>query len=773
MTRLRSLLLPAFTGLLSSFAPTATGQVFLPDTNERTMLNSLIPGIVDANGVLDTLHPDIALLDSISYSENLTSDEIDFNGLRYLDSLVFLQLACSSSLDSGIDLTIGTLPSKLSWLQVYVSNGTIALPNLPNGLDWLNVIGSLNYSDTVTATIGTLPDSLQHMSLNGIYAFTWLSGGYVEHLGISYESFAPQELTLPPTSAGYLVFTDQYQRLDLSAAAVYRLSLYDQYNLDVVWPNEVDWIILGNSYYTSALPAWPAMLTTLDLAYSNIACIPWLPDGLETIWLSSNMDCVPNQPLSLATYLNQNGMPVDPGTIPLCSVLNSQCPGSNPGISGHILIDVNGNSQCDPGEPALPQASVTILPNGNVTGCDANGYWEIGVQPGDYTITPSSNYPYIQSISPTEHTASLPNMGDADTLNDFAVTLIPDIEDLRAHFWAEPARPGFNNRLYLTCQNYGTVPMDAQLTLEYDGEQTWVGSSTAPTTQSGNTATWQLGTLAIGASQQITVDLNTATTVPLGTPIDQTLSASPIAGDETPLNNIVVITDSVVGSYDPNDKRVRPEALPPAIVQAGATPIEYTIRFQNTGTFMAERVVIVDTLPAGLQPQSIEFLASSHSCHWYVLDGVLHFVHEGINLPDSTSDEPGSHGYVQFRILPDADLIDGETVTNIAHIVFDFNEPIITPPAVFSVDVEAGVEETPHNEVELYPNPVRDRLRVVVPTSASWTGRYSILDPTGRTVLVGRVSDQSSADVSALKDGAYVLRLLGQNASWSARFVKR
>ncbi len=51
------------------------------------MLNSLIPGIVDANGVLDTLHPDIALLDSISYSENLTSDEIDFNGLRYLDSL--------------------------------------------------------------------------------------------------------------------------------------------------------------------------------------------------------------------------------------------------------------------------------------------------------------------------------------------------------------------------------------------------------------------------------------------------------------------------------------------------------------------------------------------------------------------------------------------------------------------------------------------------------------------------------------------------------------
>jgi hypothetical protein len=188
---------------------------------------------------------------------------------------------------------------------------------------------------------------------------------------------------------------------------------------------------------------------------------------------------------------------------------------------------------------------------------------------------------------------------------------------------------------------------------------------------------------------------------------------------------------------------------------------------------MAERVVIVDTLPEGLQPQSIEFLASSHNCHWYVLDGVLHFIHEGINLPNSASDEPGSHGYVQFRILPDDDLTDGTEVVNIAHIVFDFNEPIITPPAVFSVDVEAGVEETPHNEVELYPNPVRDRLRVVVPTSASWTGRYSILDPTGRTVLVGRVSDQSSADVSALQDGAYVLRLLGQNASWSARFVKR
>jgi hypothetical protein len=49
-------------------------------------------------------------------------------------------------------------------------------------------------------------------------------------------------------------------------------------------------------------------------------------------------------------------------------------------------------------------------------------------------------------------------------------------------------------------------------------------------------------------------------------------------------------------------------------------------------------------------------------------------------------------------------------IENIAHIVFDFNAPIITPPAVFTVDVLASVAEEAGNAFRIYPNPVHDRL---------------------------------------------------------------
>lgn len=69
---------------------------------------------------------------------------------------------------------------------------------------------------------------------------------------------------------------------------------------------------------------------------------------------------------------------------------------------------------------------------------------------------------------------------------------MPNMQDLRAQFYAERARPGFNNRLYIHADNYGTIPADAQLTLNFDADQSWLGSSLVPTTMAGNTATWIL-----------------------------------------------------------------------------------------------------------------------------------------------------------------------------------------------------------------------------------------------------------------------------------------
>lgn len=757
---------------LTAFSGSGHAQEFIPDSLVRNWLNTVIPGMVDANGIMDTLHPGIAVLDSaqLGFAFPVEYDTLDLYGIQYLDSLKVLNVF--SGVNGATTVNCPELPIWLHTLSIGSTAGTLNLPQLPTSLRSLNVYG--NGPDPVSVNIIGMPPFLEHANFWEITDVNWAGTCHTEHL--SFQSLLPIERSLfvpaieaDTTGINYPICIST--SLDLSMVSTNFLSLNVALAGPLKWPSDLNRSSIFGSF-DAWLEPFPETLLNLHINSSSAYCLPLLPNSLTSLSLDGMPECLPNWPIDIG-IISSNGQDILIQDVSFCSVLNSDCPSVYPGISGTLHIDANQNGQCDPGEPALQQASVTLFPNGNVTGCDANGYWEIGVQPGNYMIAPSSGYPYIQSISPTEHTANLPNMGDADTLNDFAVTLIPDIEDLRAHFHAEPARPGFDNRLYLTCQNYGTVPMDAQLTLEFDADQTWVGSSTTPTTQTGTTATWQLGTLAIGASHQITVDLNTATTVTLGTPINHTLSAAPNASDETPLDNFVVIIDSVVGSFDPNDKRVRPEVLPPAIVQAGTTPIEYTIRFQNTGTYLAERVVIVDTLPEGLQPQSIEFLSSSHSCHWYVLDGVLHFIHEDINLPDSTSDEPGSHGFVRFRILPASDLSDGAEVVNIAHIVFDFNEAIITPPSVFRVDVLATVEETAHTGLSLFPNPAQDQVRIVMNDGRAGSIRYQVRDMPGRTIMAGRTDGSGVLDIISLPTGTYMIGIDQEGSQRWARLVKR
>ncbi|MBK6884632.1 MAG: T9SS type A sorting domain-containing protein [Flavobacteriales bacterium] len=286
----------------------------------------------------------------------------------------------------------------------------------------------------------------------------------------------------------------------------------------------------------------------------------------------------------------------------------------------------------------------------------------------------------------------------------------------------------------------------------------------------GNRVTFNLPTMAIGTFFNFTIDLNTLDTLMLGTELLQHLLGDtpngPNSGD-----NVVHFTDSVVGSYDPNDKSVTPSVLTPWSVHLGETDLEYTIRFQNTGTYLAERVVIVDTLSANLQWNTFEFKGSSHTCQWYMTNGVLHFIHDNIFLPDSTSDEPNSHGFVRFTIKPDLYLTEGTTIENIANIYFDFNEPIITPPAVFSVDVLASVAEEAGNAFRIYPNPVHDRLWITLPETHEPVINYTITDLLGKVQASG-ASTSGGVNVRELASGLYTLKVDHLGEPKSVRFVK-
>ena len=135
----------------------------------------------------------------------------------------------------------------------------------------------------------------------------------------------------------------------------------------------------------------------------------------------------------------------------------------------------------------------------------------------------------------------------------------------------------------------------------------------------------------------------------------------------------------ISGSYDPNDKRGFPKGVTSQHHILPNQQLQYVIRFQNTGTDTAFTVVIRDTLDTDLNIFTVNSGVSSHDYTFRKYGpGVLEWTFDDIMLPDSTTDEPGSNGFVTFTVDQVPNLPNGTLINNQADIYFDFNAPIIT-----------------------------------------------------------------------------------------------
>ncbi len=193
-------------------------------------------------------------------------------------------------------------------------------------------------------------------------------------------------------------------------------------------------------------------------------------------------------------------------------------------------------------------------------------------------------------------------------------------------------------------------------------------------------------TLEPNANQTFIIRLNISTSANAGNVLDYDLNL-PITDDVYPADNQTSFSENIVTSIDPNDKTAYEKTTLPY------TPNEfiYRIRFQNTGNDTAFKVVILDTLPPQLDVLSLEMLDASHPYELKIYDPVLRWTFRDILLPDSTTNEPGSHGYLFFKIKTKDDLTITDTIRNSAAIYFDYNDPVITEQAV--TEIEKGYEE--------------------------------------------------------------------------------
>lgn len=440
-------------------------------------------------------------------------------------------------------------------------------------------------------------------------------------------------------------------------------------------------------------------------------------------------------------------------------------------FTGRVFLDENGNNVQDGAEPPIANVKVNVnAPQAwypyFFTTTDNMGDYAIGV----YANPTDTVYPqlpiisdYIEGIEPPFYTAD--NFGEQ---KDFAVQLTEDITDvsIQGFHFGRP-RPGFDSNLWLSYRNEGTIAASGKISLQLDPNLTYLSAEPMPTEVIGDSLVWDYNDLALFGSGNITISINVPATVPLETVVESHARITTINQDEAVANNYKLITEVVVGSYDPNDKKVEPaEGLTPAQIEAGEELL-YTIRFQNTGTYLAEKVRITDMLDTAHYYPSLRFVAASHEVTSFQLQptGNLEILFDQIFLPDSLSDEPGSHGFVTFAIQRNQHFNAARAVNNFASIYFDFNEPIFTNEVSFTIPEEpVSTVSTPlvTPKISIYPNPAVHSFQVETNGLLSGNGTLSLRDISGRLIYQVAVDDFSQTivvDKQPRLSGVFVIHL--------------
>ena len=143
--------------------------------------------------------------------------------------------------------------------------------------------------------------------------------------------------------------------------------------------------------------------------------------------------------------------------------------------------------------------------------------------------------------------------------------------------------------------------------------------------------------------------------------------------------NVSIDCHKNVGSFDPNDKSANPIGYDDAHLIENTQPVEYTIHFQNLGTYAASFVTVADTLSTDFDITTLKVLGASHDYTVQIFDStVLKFTFNNINLADAATDSLLSNGFVKFSIKPKENTTIGTEIKNNAFITFDFNDAVET-----------------------------------------------------------------------------------------------
>jgi uncharacterized repeat protein (TIGR01451 family) len=436
-------------------------------------------------------------------------------------------------------------------------------------------------------------------------------------------------------------------------------------------------------------------------------------------------------------------------------------------VSGQVYHDANEDCVFNNFDTPQPYRVLSIEPIGSYAISDGLGRYQQQLWLGNYFIDLNVT-PQETTVCPATTPVAFEISGTTpEAVVDFAKLSTMPL-DLSVSVNSSNARPGFATQVWVTVSNLSAFPSDeVSLSLSFNG----LLLNAVPAN-----GTWDLGVIPpYGFATRTFHALVPADINLLGIDLDYVATVTNAGAETNTANNTATTTVTITGSYDPNDKTGRTSTgFDNNLYFADLDEwIDYTVRFQNTGTAAAETVVIRDTIDGDFDITSLQILGATHDfTPSFDAGRTLIFTFNNINLPDSTSDLAGSQGSISFRLKPRAGITFGDVLENSAGIYFDFNPPIITNTVEhvveFSTLVNGDVEEA--RPIVLSPNPATDRIIITGITSS--IALIEVLAADGRAMR--SISPMNNAfDVTNLEPGYYLARIHTKDGrSYLVRFTR-
>lgn len=762
-------------------------HIVTENTNTGNFLPAACPIDIDGDGDLDIASSKGTVLlwyENVDGLGDFTIEHIINNSNTSVITLIRSQ---DLDGDGDKDIVTGVYDTgKIAWYENLDSNGTFGIEQIiPNTIGSTSSLTSLeiadmdgdNYKDIIASSFNN--NTYYYKNTNGLGNFTYqympvfdamqavypadIDGdGDNDIIGVSslFSGFNDTLVWYENNGLGNFIIKHTISTLLIRGKSVLAADIDNDGDLDVLTSGS------GNTQTTGQL-AW------------------FMNNGNGTIFEKKIILESTNNTISLSAGIadvdNDNDLDVlsvfaNSGNTTICKVSVFENLGDlGNTIQGTVTIDSDSNG-CTSNDIKGSNLMV-VSTNGNdsfATFTDQNGAYNVATSEGNFT-TSITNLPNYYVSNPTSHVFNFTGMNNTHQA-DFCVAPIGQINDLDISVYPlQNLRPGFATSYRLVYRNKGTTTLNGTLNFEYNNTKlNFITATQAVSSQTASTLTFDFTNLK--SFETKTIDLNftafSSPTTAINDQVSTVVTISPVLADATEEDNSFTLNQTVIGSYDPNDITCLEGNQ--VLIGDADKYLHYLIRFQNTGTANAININVENTLDNKLDWTTMQLESMSHNGRVEINNGNdVKFIFTNINLHDSTTDEPNSHGFIAYKIKSLANVDTGDIVNNTANIYFDFNQPITTNTASTQFVDVLSVVENDAAKFNIYPNPTTSLLEIKGNTMIE---NVSLIDINGRVLKAFNYENPSlfvKLDLTELTSGIYFLRIKTEQGYTNRKIVKR